>query len=154
SITFNSSEIAENLNKQGGFIEGVRGGKQTEKYLSRSVNKLTLFGAIALGVLALLPIIAQAFIAENIAIGGTGILILVAVALQTLRAVESRALMITYDQYSQPDFFYEPEAPADGAGDGDDPKENPRLIRRILPQKLRRKDKRKNLSKKTLVKQR
>lgn len=154
SITFNSSEIAENLNKQGGFIEGVRGGKQTEKYLSRSVNKLTLFGAIALGVLALLPIIAQAFIAENIAIGGTGILILVAVALQTLRAVESRALMITYDQYSQPDFFYEPEVPVEAAGGGGELKENPRLIRRILPQKLRRKNKRKNISKKTLVKQR
>jgi preprotein translocase subunit SecY len=61
SITFNSKEIAENLQKQGGFIEGVRSGLQTEKYLSKIVNRLTLFGALSLGVLALLPIIAQYF---------------------------------------------------------------------------------------------
>jgi preprotein translocase subunit SecY len=107
SITFNSKEIAENLQKQGGFIEGVRAGQQTEKYLGRIVNRLTLFGALCLGLLALLPIIAQAFIAVNISVGGTSVLILVSVALETLRAVESRALMVTYDQYSQPDFFYE-----------------------------------------------
>lgn len=108
SITFNAKEIAENLQKQGGFIEGVRSGLQTEKYLARIVNRLTFFGALSLGVLALLPIIAQMFLSNNIAIGGTSVLILVSVALQTLRAVESRALMVTYDQYSQPDFFYEP----------------------------------------------
>jgi preprotein translocase subunit SecY len=107
SITFNSKEIAENLHKQGGFIEGVRGGEQTEKYLSGIINRLTLFGAFALGILAVLPIIGQIFINTSITIGGTSILILVSVALQTLRAVESRALMVTYDQYSQPDFFYD-----------------------------------------------
>lgn len=107
SITFNSKEIAENLHKQGGFIEGVRGGEQTEKHLSRIINRLTLFGAFALGLLAVIPIIAQVFISASITIGGTSVLILVSVALQTLRAVESRALMVTYDQYSQPDFFYE-----------------------------------------------
>ncbi len=141
SITFNSSEIAENLHKQGGFIEGIRGGKQTEKYLSKSVNRLTLFGAVALGLLALLPIIAQAFINANIAIGGTSILILVAVALQTLRAVESRALMITYDQYSQPDFFYEPEVPVEGAGGGGELKFGRRLLNRANPLKSRQKSK-------------
>jgi preprotein translocase subunit SecY len=107
SITFNSKEIAENLHKQGGFIEGVRGGEQTEKYLGRIVNRLTFFGALSLGLLAILPVIAQVFITTSITIGGTSVLILVSVALQTLRAVESRALMVTYDQYSQPDFFYE-----------------------------------------------
>lgn len=105
SITFNSKEIAENLHKQGGFIEGVRGGEQTEKYLSKIVNRLTFFGALSLGLLAVLPVIAQVFITTSITIGGTSVLILVSVALQTLRAVESRALMVTYDQYSQPDFF-------------------------------------------------
>jgi preprotein translocase subunit SecY len=118
SITFNSKEIAENLHKQGGFIEGVRGGNATEKYLSTIINRLTLFGAFSLGILAIMPIIAQRFITVNITIGGTSVLILVSVALQTLRAVESRALMVTYDQYSQPDFFYEPEAPADAATGG------------------------------------
>jgi preprotein translocase subunit SecY len=109
SVTFNSKEIAENLQKQGGFIEGVRSGLQTEKHLSRIVNRLTLFGAFSLGLLALLPIIAQVFVNGNIAIGGTSVLILVSVSLETLRAVESRALMVTYDQYAQPDFFHEME---------------------------------------------
>jgi preprotein translocase subunit SecY len=113
SITFNSKEIAENLHKQGGFIEGVRGGEQTEKYLGKIVNRLTFFGALSLGLLAILPVIAQVFISTSITIGGTSVLILVSVALQTLRAVESRALMVTYDQYSQPDFFYDAETPLD-----------------------------------------
>ncbi|HSX31196.1 MAG TPA: preprotein translocase subunit SecY [Candidatus Saccharimonadales bacterium] len=107
SVTFNSKEIAENLQKQGGFIEGVRSGLQTEKYLARTVNRLTLFGAFALGILAILPIIAQVFLNTNIAIGGTSVLILVSVSLETLRAVESRALMVTYDQYQRDDFFYD-----------------------------------------------
>ncbi|HEY1835644.1 MAG TPA: preprotein translocase subunit SecY [Candidatus Saccharimonadales bacterium] len=117
SITFNSKEIAENLHKQGGFIEGVRSGLQTEKYLGKVVGRLTLFGALSLGVLALLPIIAQVYVNQNIAIGGTSILILVSVSLQTLRAVESRALMVTYDQYSQPDFFSDTSALAPGAAE-------------------------------------
>jgi len=115
SITFNSKEIAENLQKQGGFIEGVRSGLQTEKYLSKVVNRLTLFGALALGLLALTPIIGQAFLETNIALGGTSILILVSVALETLRAIESRALMVTYDQYEQPDFFYDTSVSAEAA---------------------------------------
>ncbi len=105
SVTFNSKEIAENLQKQGGFIGEVRAGKQTEKHLSKIVGRLTLFGSLSLGVLALLPIVGQAFLKTNIAIGGTSILILVSVALETLRAVESRALMVTYDQYAEPGFL-------------------------------------------------
>ncbi|MEX2007001.1 MAG: preprotein translocase subunit SecY [Candidatus Saccharimonadales bacterium] len=108
SVTFNSKEIAENLQRQGGFIAGVRSGKQTETYLRAIVNRLTLFGAVALGLLAVMPIIGQVYISQNIAIGGTSILILVSVSLETLRKVESRALMITYDQYEQPDYFHEP----------------------------------------------
>lgn len=108
-ITFNAKEISEELQKEGGFIENVRAGKETEKYLSKTVTRLTLFGALALGFLALTPIIGQAFLQTNIAIGGTSILILVSVSLETLRQIESRALMITYDQYEQPDYFYEPE---------------------------------------------
>jgi preprotein translocase subunit SecY len=112
NITFDSHEIAENLQKQGGFIEDVRSGAQTQKYLSKIVNRLTLFGGLSLGFLAILPIIAQAFLKVNIALSGTGILILVAVALETLRQIESQALMVTYDQYEQPDFFHEQEAKA------------------------------------------
>ena len=117
SITFNSKEIAENLHKQGGFIEGVRSGLQTEKHLSSIVNRLTLFGALSLGLLAILPIIGQVFLTTNITIGGTSVLILVSVSLQTLRALESRALMVTYDQYEQPEFFTDPSGLSSGAAE-------------------------------------
>jgi preprotein translocase subunit SecY len=130
SITFNAKDIAENLQKQGGFLEGVRSGAQTEKHLSSIVNRLTFFGALSLGLLAIVPIIAQLFINTSITIGGTSILILVSVALQTLRAVESRALMVTYDQYTQPDFFYAPENVAEGAGGGGRLRFASRLLRR------------------------
>lgn len=115
SITFNAKEIAENLQKQGGFIEGIRSGNDTEKYLRKVVNRLTLFGSFALGFVALGPIIGQIFLNTNITIGGTSVLILVAVALETLRQVESRALMVTYDDYSTPDFVYGPATPAEAA---------------------------------------
>ena len=114
-ITFNAKDIAENLQKQGGFIEGVRGGNATEKYLSGVVNKLTFFGALAIGGLAIMPIMGQIFLSTDIAIGGTSILILVAVSLETLRSIESRALMVTYDQYEQPDYFYESDVPGTGS---------------------------------------
>lgn len=107
-ITFNSKEIAENLQKQGGFVEGVRSGNDTEKYLKSVVNRLTLFGSFALGFIALGPIIGQIFLDTNITVGGTSVLILVAVALETMRQIESRALMVTYDDYSTPDFVYGP----------------------------------------------
>ncbi len=105
SITFNAKEIAENLQKQGGFVEGVRSGRDTEKYLRTIVTRLTFFGSISLGLIALGPIVAQVFLNTPITIGGTGVLILVAVALETLRQIESRALMVTYDDYSSPDYF-------------------------------------------------
>lgn len=107
SIAFNAKDIAENLQKQGGFLANVRTGISTEKYLSKVVMRLTLFGALALAVLAIMPIAAEAFIsnAKNLAIGGTTTLILVSVSLETLRQIESRALMITYSQYDGSDFF-------------------------------------------------
>jgi preprotein translocase subunit SecY len=104
-IVFNSNEIAENLQKQGGFIEGVRPGLQTEKYLSQTVNRLILFGSIALGLIAVMPFaLDYVFVrlginAANLAIGGTGLLIVVTVGLETLRQINSRALMVTYDDY-------------------------------------------------------
>lgn len=105
-IVFNANEIAENLQKQGGFIEGVRPGKQTEKYLSRTVNRLILFGSVVLGLIAITPFIAEFLFYQlagitipNLAIGGTGLLIVVSVGLETLRQINSRALMVTYDDY-------------------------------------------------------
>ena len=105
SIVFNSQEIAENLQKQGGFIEGVRPGKQTELYFNKTVNRLNLFGALALGLIAMLPyIVDYIFILTlgyplGLSISGTGLLIVVTVALENLRQINSRALMVTYDDY-------------------------------------------------------
>lgn len=130
SITFNSKEISENLQKQGGFIEGIRSGSATESYLGKVVNRLTLFGALSLGFLALMPIIGQIFLKTDIALGGTSILILVSVALETLRAIESRALMVTYDQYAESDFFYDTSAPAQAGTGG--------RLARLLPRRLKR----------------
>lgn len=101
SVMFNAKEISENLQKQGGFVADVRPGAQTEKYLTTVVSRLTLFGSISLGLLALMPIVGQILLkTDQIAVGGTSILILVSVALETLRQVESKALMVTYDDYS------------------------------------------------------
>lgn len=104
-IVFNSNEIAENLQKQGGFIEGVRPGLQTEQYLARTMNRLVLFGAVTLGIIAVMPFGAEYIFARmginaaNLAIGGTGLLIVVQVGLDSLRQINSRALMVTYDDY-------------------------------------------------------
>lgn len=105
SIAFNAKDISENLQRQGGFIADVRSGKQTEKYLSKVVNRLTLFGALALGLLAVVPIFAEAFYGNSLSLVGTSILILVAVSLEMLRQIESRAMLITYSQYDGSDFF-------------------------------------------------
>lgn len=106
-IVFNANEIAENLQKQGGFVEGVRPGKQTEKYLSTTVNRLILFGSLVLGLIAVSPFIAEYLLFHlagisntNLSIGGTGLLIVVSVGLETLRQINSRALMVTYDDYN------------------------------------------------------
>ncbi len=105
-IIFNSNEIAENLQKQGGFIEGIRPGKQTEDYLNRTVNRLTLFGSLTLGIIAVLPFAGEYMMyaiagvtGSKLSIGGTGLLIVVSVALESLRQINSRALMVTYDDY-------------------------------------------------------
>ncbi len=105
SIIFNTKEIADNLQKQGGFIEGVRPGITTSNYLNKVVNRLNLFGALALGLIAMLPFITDyVFILTTgapigLSISGTGLLIVVTVALENLRSVDSRALMITYDDF-------------------------------------------------------
>jgi len=105
-IVFNANEIAENLQKQGGFIDGIRPGATTEKYLSMTVNRLILFGSIVLGLIAVTPFIAEFLLyhvagiaGTNLSIGGTGLLIVVSVGLESLRQVNSRALMVTYDDY-------------------------------------------------------
>ncbi|MBQ9020359.1 preprotein translocase subunit SecY [Candidatus Saccharibacteria bacterium] len=105
SVIFNTNEIADNLQKQGGFIEGVRPGITTAKYLDKTVNRLNLFGALSLGLIAMLPFVTDYIFIMitgapiGLSLSGTGLLIVVTVALENLRQLDSRALMVTYDDY-------------------------------------------------------
>ena len=108
SVNFNTKEIADNLQKQGGFIEGVRPGLKTADYLEKIVKRLNLFGALSLGFVAMLPFITDyIFIVltgapQGLSLSGTGLLLIVTISLENLRAIDSRALMVTYDDYGKP----------------------------------------------------
>ena len=97
SIQFNPVEIANNLKKQGGFIPGFRPGKPTVDFIKKVLNKITLFGAIYLGIVAICPLIVGKIIGNSsVAIGGTSVIIVVGVALETVKALESQMLMRQY----------------------------------------------------------
>ena len=100
TIQFNPIEIANNLKKNGGFIPGFRPGKPTSDYIQKSLNKITLFGAIYLGIVAVVPIIISAIspVARNsgISLGGTSVIIVVGVALETVKALEAQMIMRNY----------------------------------------------------------
>ena len=97
SIQFNPVEIANNMKKQGGFIPGFRPGKPTVDFIKRVLNKITLFGAIYLGIVAICPLIIGRILGNNsVAIGGTSVIIVVGVALETVKALESQMLMRQY----------------------------------------------------------
>ena len=100
AVVFNPEKISENLQKNGGFIPGIRPGTQTAKYLSFVLNRITLVGAVFLGLIAVLPSIFQNAIGvENLAIGGTGILIVVSVVLEITRELEAQLVMKKYDSF-------------------------------------------------------
>ncbi len=101
AIIFKPDEIAENLQKQGGFVPGIRPGSETAKYLKRIINRITLAGALALGIVAILPFVLQLFFKDSsaLSIGGTGLLIIVAVVIETMKQIEAKALMATYEKY-------------------------------------------------------
>ena len=97
SIQFNPVEIANNLKKQGGFIPGFRPGKPTVDFIRKVLNKITLFGAIYLGIVAICPLIVGKIVGnDHLAIGGTSVIIVVGVALETVKALESLMLMRQY----------------------------------------------------------
>ncbi len=97
-ITFNPVEVANNLKKNGGFIMGIRPGKPTADFITKSLNRVTLIGAIFLGLVSALPNIVAMFNANlsSVAIGGTTLLIVVGVALETVKTLESQMLMRHY----------------------------------------------------------
>ncbi|NCC66795.1 MAG: preprotein translocase subunit SecY [Clostridia bacterium] len=100
TIQFNPVEISNNLKKNGGFIPGFRPGKPTSDYIQKSLNKITLFGAIYLGIIAVVPIIIGAVsptaAKSGISLGGTSIIIVVGVALETVQALEAQLIMRNY----------------------------------------------------------
>ena len=97
SIQFNPVEIANNLKKQGGFIPGFRPGKPTADFIKKVLNKITMFGAIYLGIVAICPILASKLGGnDNLGIGGTSVIIEVGVALETVKALENQMLMRQY----------------------------------------------------------
>ena len=93
--TFNPAEVSNNIKKNGGFIPGIRAGKPTTDYLSSIISKLTLFGGLFLAVIAILPMLLR-FTSLNISFGGTSILIVVGVALETVQQLESQLVMRHY----------------------------------------------------------
>ena len=97
TIQFNPIEISNNLKKNGGFIPGFRPGKPTADFIKKVLNKVTLFGAIYLGVVAILPLIIGKVVDNpSLSIGGTSVIIVVGVALETVQALESQMLMRQY----------------------------------------------------------
>ena len=100
TIQFNPVEVANNLKKNGGYIPGFRPGKPTSEFIKKVLNKITLFGAIYLGIIAVVPILISHFSTtadlSGISLGGTSIIIVVGVALETVRALEAQLLMRNY----------------------------------------------------------
>lgn len=96
SITFNPQEIAMNMKKQGGFIPGIRPGKPTTDYLTKILNSIILLGAIGLSFVAVVPIFFSGAFGANVSFGGTSLIIIVGVVLETLKQVESQMLVRHY----------------------------------------------------------
>ncbi len=101
SITFNPQEVADNMKKYGGFIPGIRAGKPTEDYLSYVLSRITLPGSLYLGLVALIPLIALVLVNanQNFPFGGTSILIMVGVALDTVKQIESQLQQRNYEGF-------------------------------------------------------
>lgn len=100
-VVFNPQKIAEEIQKNGGFIPGIRPGKATKHYLETILYRITSVGAVFLGLVAILPaIISQMTAMPSLIIGGTGILIIVSVVLETFKTVEAQLIMKSYDKFN------------------------------------------------------
>lgn len=96
SITFNPLEIADNMKKQGGFIPGIRPGKPTSDYLTNILNYIIFIGAIGLTIIGVLPIFFNGVFGANVSFGGTSLIIVVSVILETVKQIESQMLVRNY----------------------------------------------------------
>lgn len=96
SITFNPMEIANNLKKSGGFVPGVRPGKPTSEYLNKVLNYIIFIGAIGLTLVAIYPIIFSGLFSASLSFGGTSIIIVVGVIVETVKQIESQMVVRNY----------------------------------------------------------
>ena len=96
SITFNPIEVADNMKKSGGFIPGIRPGKPTQEYLNGLLNYIVLIGAIGLLIVAVIPIAAEGISGAQLSTGGTSLIIVVGVVLETIKNVESKMVVRSY----------------------------------------------------------
>ncbi|MBM3204756.1 preprotein translocase subunit SecY [Candidatus Uhrbacteria bacterium] len=100
AVVFHPDQIAENLQKQGSFVPGIRPGKPTAEYLQNIIQRITLGGALFLGAIAVLPLIAQGLTrSTTLALGGTSLLIVVSVVIESVKQIESQLTMREYDSY-------------------------------------------------------
>lgn len=100
TVTFDPNKVSENLQKQGGYIPGVRPGSSTAKYLQRILNRITLAGALFLGSIAVLPYIVQGLThIQTVSLGGTSLLIAVSVALDMMKQIDSQLIMRDYEGF-------------------------------------------------------
>ena len=102
AVVFNPKKIADEIQKYGGFIPGIRPGTPTANYLNYILTRITLAGAIFLGIIAIFPTIARFFTnMQSLVIGGTGILIVVSVVLETIKAIEAQLVMRNYEGFAK-----------------------------------------------------
>jgi preprotein translocase subunit SecY len=100
AVTFDPKNIAENLQKQGGFVPGIRPGQATAEYLHKILNRITLAGALFLGAIAVLPFVVQGITnIQSLTIGGTGLLIVVSVVIEIMKQIESQMIMRDYEGF-------------------------------------------------------
>ncbi len=100
AVVFDPQKIAENLQRQGGYVEGMRPGKETAEYLGNVVNRITLPGSLFLGIIAILPIIVQGFLpaSQMLSVGGTSLLIVVSVVIEMVKQIDAQLVMRDYER--------------------------------------------------------
>lgn len=100
AVVFDPQKIAENLQRQGGYVEGMRPGKETAEYLGKVVNRITLPGSLFLGIIAILPIVVQAFLpaSQMLSVGGTSLLIVVSVVIEMVKQIDAQLVMRDYER--------------------------------------------------------
>jgi preprotein translocase subunit SecY len=102
SVVFNPVDVADNLKKSGGFVPGIRPGKNTAQYIERVLSRITFAGALYLSVVCMIPALLQKYLQVPFAFGGTGLLIVVGVALDTVQQIESHLITRNYEGFSGP----------------------------------------------------